>query len=99
MLHKDVQGFRGELVFKARRPCVSLTSNLESNTEEEEDRGVPAGHLRVIPGDKCGRSLRHFLNIHRQKLSNSTDHRYLIEVRRALRGWGSGVRNLICKHL
>jgi len=35
-----VQRFRGGLVFKAHRLCVSLNSRLESNKEEEE---VPGG--------------------------------------------------------
>jgi len=36
VLHRNVQRFRGGLVFKARRLCVSLNSRLESNKEEEE---------------------------------------------------------------
>jgi len=32
-----MQRFRGGLVFKAHRLCVSLNSRLESNKEEEED--------------------------------------------------------------
>jgi len=32
-----VQRFRGGLVFKAHRLCVSLNSRLESNKEEEEE--------------------------------------------------------------
>jgi len=32
----NVQRFRGGLVFKAHRLCVSLNSRLESNKEEEE---------------------------------------------------------------
>ena len=49
-----MQRFRGGLVFKAHRLCVSLNSRLESNKEEEEDvedggdqgrgsRGCPPG--------------------------------------------------------
>ena len=38
-LHRNVLSFRGELVFKAHRLCVSLNSRLESNTEEK--RGCP----------------------------------------------------------
>ena len=34
---EDVQRFRGGLVFKADRLCVSLNSRLESNNEEEEE--------------------------------------------------------------
>jgi len=33
--HRSVQRFRGGLVFKAHRLCVSLNSRLESNKEEE----------------------------------------------------------------
>ena len=33
-LHRNVQRFRGGLVSKAQRLCVSLTSRLESNKEE-----------------------------------------------------------------
>ena len=33
--HKNVQRFRGGLVFKAHRLCVSLNSRLESNKEGE----------------------------------------------------------------
>jgi len=36
LLHRNVQRFRGGLVFKAHRLCVSLNSRLESNKEEEE---------------------------------------------------------------
>jgi len=36
ILHRNVQRFRGELVFKAHTLCVSLNSRLESNEEEEE---------------------------------------------------------------
>ena len=36
---KNVQRFRGGLVFKARRICVSLNSRRESN-KEEEDRTI-----------------------------------------------------------
>ena len=32
-----MQRFRGGLVFKAHRLCVSLNSRLESNTEEEKN--------------------------------------------------------------
>ena len=34
-LHRNVQRFRGGLVFKAHRLCVSLNARLEGNTEEE----------------------------------------------------------------
>ena len=35
-----MQRFRGGLVFKAHRVCVSLNSRLESNKEEEKRGGV-----------------------------------------------------------
>ena len=34
---RNVQRFRGGLVFKAHRLCVSLNARLESNKEEEEE--------------------------------------------------------------
>ena len=37
---RNVQRFRGGLVFKAHRLCVSLNSRLESNTEEKKGAGV-----------------------------------------------------------
>ena len=37
MPSRNVQRFRGGLVFKAHRLCVSLKSRLESYTEEEEE--------------------------------------------------------------
>ena len=37
LLHRNVQRFRGGLVFKVHRLCVSLNSRLQSNKEEEED--------------------------------------------------------------
>jgi len=36
LLHGNVQWFRGRLVFKAHRLCVSLNSRLESNKEEKK---------------------------------------------------------------
>ena len=36
LLHRNVQRFRGGLVFEAHGLCVSLNSRLESNKEEEE---------------------------------------------------------------
>ena len=39
LLHRNVQQFRGGLVFKAHRLCVSLNSRLESNKEEKEEEG------------------------------------------------------------
>ena len=36
LLHRNVQRFRGGLVFKAHRLCVSLNSRLASNKEEED---------------------------------------------------------------
>ena len=35
LLHRYVHRFRGGLVVKSHRPCVSLNSRLESNKEEE----------------------------------------------------------------
>jgi len=35
-LHRNVQRFRGGLVFKAHRLCVSLNSRLGSNKEEKK---------------------------------------------------------------
>jgi len=37
LLHRNVQRFRGGLVFKTHRLSVSLNSRLESNEEEEEE--------------------------------------------------------------
>ena len=42
LLHKNVQRFRGGLVFKVHRLCVSLTSRLESNEEEKKGGGGPS---------------------------------------------------------
>ena len=36
LLHRNVQRFRGGLVFKAHRLCVSLNPRLESNKEEKK---------------------------------------------------------------
>ena len=47
-----MQRFRGGLVFKARRLCVSLNSRLESNKEEEDARvwsGVDSMDMRMCP--------------------------------------------------
>ena len=38
--NSNVQRFRGGLVFKAHRLCVSLNSRLESNKEEEKEKGT-----------------------------------------------------------
>ena len=49
LLHRNVQRFRGGLVVKAHRLCVSLNSRLQSNSEEEglafRDEGLG---LRVL---------------------------------------------------
>jgi len=37
LLYRNVQRFRGGLVFKGHRLCVSLNSRLESNKEEKSD--------------------------------------------------------------
>ena len=50
LLHINVQRFRGGLVFKAHRLCVSLNSRLESNKEEdalEQSFTVPT-HFHLI---------------------------------------------------
>jgi len=44
---RNVQRFRGGLVFKAHRLCVSLNSRLESNKEEEEGLS-PILHARDL---------------------------------------------------
>jgi len=53
LLHRNVQRFRGGLVFKAHRLCVSLNSRLASNKEREEEdlarRGKKAGGARSMP--------------------------------------------------
>ena len=36
IFHRNVQRFRGGLVFKAQRLCVSLNSRLESNEGKEK---------------------------------------------------------------
>jgi len=45
-----LERFRGGLVFKAHRLCVSLNSRLESNTEEEEGA---LGELGWTPEFRC----------------------------------------------
>ena len=67
LLHRSVQRFRGGLVFKAHRLCVSLDSRLESNKEEEAHlrstgesvRSPPAGAFSFSSwcrvGDLCFR--------------------------------------------
>ena len=46
LLDRNVQRFRGGLVFQAHGRCVSLNSRLTSNREEEEDGFAPKGcHL------------------------------------------------------
>ena len=41
LINRNVQRFRGGLISKAHRLCVSLNYRLESNEEEEEDGVVP----------------------------------------------------------
>ena len=48
LLHRNVQRFRGGLVFKAHRLCVSLNSRLGCN--KEEDEAVGGGRLRRPEG-------------------------------------------------
>jgi len=45
LLHRNVQRFRGGLVFKAHGLCVSLNTGLESNEEEEEEEEEEEGGL------------------------------------------------------
>ena len=48
-LHRDVQRFRGGLVFKANRLCVSLNSRLKSHkVEEEEDQQPDVNYIEVL---------------------------------------------------
>ena len=58
----NVQRFRGGLVFKAHRLCVSLNSRLESNSQEEEVRRG-SFHQKVDGpcmgmGADCGREVQ-----------------------------------------
>jgi len=53
LLHKNVQRFRGGLVVKAHRLCVSLNSRLDSNNEEREEQGIGCrvwGTSSIAPG-------------------------------------------------
>ena len=52
-LHRNVQRFRGGLVFKAHRLCVSLNSRLESNKEEKKKGTIPDCRA----SDRCWDSL------------------------------------------
>jgi len=54
-IHRNVQRFRGGLVFKAHRLCVSLNSRLESNKEEEEGSSSRLEGHRA-PGEMLSRS-------------------------------------------
>ena len=57
LLHSNVQRFRGGLVFKAHKLCVSLNSRLECNTEEEErltDRLRFPQYANDVEGTACG---------------------------------------------
>jgi hypothetical protein len=47
LLHSNVQQFRGVLVFKAHRLCVSLNSRLESIKEEVEKNKEITGGLKL----------------------------------------------------
>ena len=58
-----MQRFRGGLVFKAHRLCVSLNSRLESNKEEEKKVGVGDVHEHLLhqhPGIGFGVSVFSF---------------------------------------
>jgi len=58
LLHRNVQRFRGGLVFKAHGLCVSLNSRLESDKEEEKKNSAnirqsgpesgPGFHAKVL---------------------------------------------------
>jgi len=64
LTEKDVQRFRGGLVFKAHRLCVSLNSRLESNKEEEEDLVLhPVSFIESEP--QGAREHRALLDSHR----------------------------------
>ena len=51
-----MQRFRGGLVFKAHRLCVSLNSRLESNDEEEEVARCGQHRVRKGEGGALGRT-------------------------------------------
>ena len=42
LLHKTVQQFRGGLVYKAHRLCVSLNTRRESDEDDEEEEESPS---------------------------------------------------------
>ena len=46
-LHGNMQRFRGGLVLKAHRLCVSLNSRLESDKEEEGNAEAPHGSAAI----------------------------------------------------
>jgi len=58
LLHINVQRFRGGLVFKAHRLCVSLNSRLESNKEEEKKEGGSQDGTRGGGGSRSVRRAR-----------------------------------------
>jgi len=62
LLHRNVQRFRGGLVFKAHRLCVSLNSRLESDKEEDEADLSPKG-LRAVLIQGLGTCWSHWLGI------------------------------------
>ena len=51
LLHRNVQRFRGGLVFKAHRLCVSLNSSLESHKEVGWDSHTTRGGALVLRKD------------------------------------------------
>ena len=55
VVYRNLQRFRGGLVFKAHRLCVSLNSRLESNKEEEGDDDDDDGGF-TIGVDGCRES-------------------------------------------
>ena len=53
LLHRNVKRFRGGLVFKAHRLCVSLNSRLESNKEEEDIHSSPLQSRRICTANSA----------------------------------------------
>jgi len=44
-VHRNVQRFRGRLVFTAHIFCAALNSRLESNNKEEKGLGFESGNM------------------------------------------------------
>ena len=60
LLHRTVQRFRGGIVFKAHRLCVSLNSRMESNQKEEKKEGDLGIGARLHLGEHAGSILAWF---------------------------------------